>query len=122
MTTFQFIVLILTGLVAGTLSGSLGIGGGIVMAPALIFILGFTQHQAQGTTLAVMLLPVVLPGAYQYYKAGHINIKFALLIMVSFMVGSYFGGIMANKIPANTLQKFFAVLLILVGIKMLFSK
>ncbi len=118
----QIILLLAIGLFAGILSGTLGVGGGIIMVPALIFLLGFTQHKAQGTSLAVMMLPVVLPSVLLYYKEGFINIKFALIIMAAFVVGSFIGSNLAVNIPANTLKKIFGIFVIITGIKMLFSK
>lgn len=122
MDSTTFLLLIAIGLVAGALGGLLGIGGGIIMIPAMIYILGMSQHQAIGTSLAVMLPPIGLFAAYNYYKAGHINLKFALIMAAAFMVGSIFSSKIAVTLPANTIRKAFSIFLVLVAAKMFFSK
>jgi len=122
MNLIVLLLLVLIGIIVGGLSGMLGIGGGIFMIPAMVLMLGFTQHQAVGTSLAVMLPPIGFFAAYNYYKAGHVNLTYALVLAVAFMLGSYLTSKIALQIPTETLKKFFAVALILVGIKMLFSK
>lgn len=114
--------LLAIGIVTGVMAGIFGIGGAIIMIPSLVFFMGFSQQMAQGTSLAVMLPPIGIFAAYNYYKAGQANIKFALILAAAFIIGSYFGSKLAINIPAVTLRKGFAVLLILVAIKMLFSK
>jgi uncharacterized membrane protein YfcA len=104
------------------MAGMLGIGGAIIMIPALVFILGISQQSAQGTSLAVMLPPVGIIATYNYYKAGHVNIKFAIILAVFFLVGSYFGSKFALTIPQSGLKKIFGILLLLVAAKMLLSK
>ena len=84
--------------------------------------MGLGQHQAQGTSLAVMLPPVGIIAAYNYYKAGEVNLKYALILAVAFIVGSYFGSKLALNIPQRMLQKIFALVLLLISVKMLFSK
>jgi uncharacterized membrane protein YfcA len=118
----EIILLIITGLIAGMLGGMFGVGGGIVVIPALIFIFGMTQHQAQGTSTAFMLLPVGLLAFINYYKAGHINIKYALILATTFFIGSYFGSKLAIGISENSLKKIFSIFIILAGIKMFFGK
>lgn len=118
----EIILLIITGLVAGMLGGMFGVGGGIVVIPALIFIFGMTQHQAQGTSTAFMLLPVGLLAFINYYKAGHINIKYASILAITFFVGSYFGSKLAINISDTSLKKIFSIFIILAGIKMFFGK
>jgi uncharacterized membrane protein YfcA len=122
MSTSMLLVLILIGIVTGIMAGMLGIGGAIIMTPALVFIMGFSQANAQGTSLAVMLPPIGIIAAYNYYKAGHVNIKFALILAVCFLVGSYFGSKFALNLPQPVLKKIFGVLLLLVAAKMLLSK
>ena len=122
MNTMQLIILVIIGLVAGFVSGSMGVGGGIIIIPALVIFLGLSQQQAQGTSIAVISVPVAAVAAFNYYKGGFINIKFAVIIILTFVVGAYFGSKIAVHIPAKTLQKSFGVLLLLVGIKMLFTK
>jgi len=118
----MILILIIIGIVTGVMAGMLGIGGAIIMIPALVYILGISQHTAQGTSLAVMLPPIGIIAAYNYYKAGEVNIKFAIILAVFFLVGSYFGSKLALTIPQQTLKRVFAVLLLLVAAKMLFSK
>lgn len=113
------IILLLLGLAAGVLSGVVGIGGGIIIVPALIFFLGFSQRMAQGTSLAILLLPIGLLGVMQFYKAGYVDIRVTLIIAFAFFIGSYFGSRIALTIPQDILKRIFAVLLILVAIKML---
>lgn len=116
------ILLVLIGVVAGTLSGLIGIGGGIIIIPALVFMLGFSQQMAQGTTLALMVPPIGLLAAWSYYKDGFVDIRAAVLICVGFFLGSYFGAKFATSIPEDTLKKIFSIILFLVAIKMFFSK
>jgi uncharacterized protein len=116
------ILLILVGLVTGALGGMLGLGGGLILIPAMIYIFGFSQHQAVGTSLAVMLPPIGMFAAYNYYKADQVNVKYALVLALAFMVASYFSSRWALKIPENTLKKVFSVFLLLVALRMFFSK
>ncbi len=122
MTTTVLLSLIVIGIITGVAAGMLGIGGAIIMVPALVFIMGLTQHQAQGTSLAVMLPPIGIIAAYNYYKAGEVNLKFALILAGAFLIGSFFGSKLALNIPQHILKKIFAILLLLVSLKMLFSK
>jgi len=122
MSTSMLLILIVIGLITGAMAGMLGIGGAIIMIPSLVYILGISQQTAQGTSLAVMLPPIGVIAAYNYYKAGHVNIKFAVILAVFFIVGSYFGSKLALTIPQNVLKKIFGLLLLLVAAKMLLSK
>lgn len=122
MSTPVLLLLIIIGVITGVMAGMLGIGGAIIMIPALVFIMGLTQQTAQGTSLAVMLPPIGIIAAYNYYKAGQVNIKFALILAAAFLIGSYFGSKLALSIPQPLLKKIFGVLLLLVAAKMLFSK
>jgi uncharacterized membrane protein YfcA len=122
MSTSMLLILIVIGIVTGVMAGMLGIGGAIIMIPALVFFLGISQHTAQGTSLAVMLPPVGIIAAYNYYKAGQVNIRFAIILAVFFLVGSYFGSKLALNLPQATIKKVFGILLLLVAAKMLFSK
>lgn len=115
-------MLILIGLAGGFLSGTFGIGGGIIIVPSLVFLVGMTQSGAQGTSLTMMLAPVGILAVINYYKAGYVNLKYAVILMVFFVVGSYFGSKMAIHLPDSTLKKAFAVLLLLTGVKMFFGK
>ncbi len=122
MSTSILLILILIGIVTGIAAGMLGIGGAIIMIPAMVFFLGFSQQMAQGTSLAVMLPPIGIIAAYNYYKEGQANLKFALIVAVAFIIGSYFGSKLALNLPQPVLKKIFGVLLLLVAAKMLFSK
>jgi len=113
-------ILLLIGLGAGVLSGVIGIGGGIVIVPALVYFIGFSQKTAQGTSLAILLLPIGLLGVLQFYKAGYVDIKVTAVIALAFFIGSYFGSRIALTVSQEILKKSFAVLLLVIGIKMLF--
>ena len=122
MSISMLLILIVIGIITGVMAGMLGIGGAIIMIPALVLLMGFSQQTAQGTSLAVMLPPIGILAAYNYYKAGQVNIKFAIVLAVFFLVGSYFGSKMALTLPQPVLKKIFGVLLLLVAAKMLLSK
>ncbi len=122
MSTSILLLLIVIGIITGVMAGMLGIGGAVIMIPSLVFLMGFSQHMAQGTSLAVMLPPIGIIAAYNYYKAGQVNLKFALILAAAFIVGSYFGSKLALNLPQNILKKSFAILMILIALKMLFSK
>ncbi|WP_109300209.1 sulfite exporter TauE/SafE family protein [Aquimarina sp. AU474] len=117
-----FISLILIGLLAGFFSGTLGIGGSVVMIPLMLIWLNFSQHQAQGTSLAVLAVPVTLLAAYNYYQEGHVNWKYAAIIAVTFIVGGYLGSKLAISINQVLLKKIFGGILLLVALKMIFGK
>jgi uncharacterized protein len=122
MSTSVLLILIVIGIITGIMAGMLGIGGAIIMIPAMVYFLGLTQQTAQGTSLAVMLPPIGVIAAYNYYKAGQVNIKFALILAAAFIIGSYFGSKIALNVPQQVLKKVFAALLLLVAAKMLLSK
>ena len=122
MSVSMFLILCLIGIITGIMAGMLGIGGAIIMIPALVYILGFNQHLAQGTSLAVMLPPIGILAAFNYWKAGQVNLKFALILAVAFIIGSYFGSKFALNIPQSVLKKIFGILLLVVAAKMLLSK
>jgi uncharacterized membrane protein YfcA len=120
---FSFIVfLVIIGLMAGLFSGLLGVGGGLVMIPLMVVLLGYSQHEAQGTSLAVLAIPVTFLAAYNYYTEGFVNWKFALIIAVSFLIGGFFGSKLAITIDKELLKKIFGVILIIAAIKMFFGK
>jgi uncharacterized protein len=122
MSTSMLLLLIGIGIVTGAMAGMLGIGGAIIMIPALVFFMGFSQQMAQGTSLAVMLPPIGIIAAYNYFKAGQVNIKYALILAACFLVGSYFGSKLALNLPQAALKKIFGVLLLLVAARMLLGK
>ena len=124
MTTQLVLTALIIGLAAGMLSGLVGVGGGIIMVPALVFFLNYTQHQAQGTSLAVLTLPVVILASLYYYyqcqKLGTpIDLKIVGLLAAGFIVGGFFGSKMALAIDQTTLRKIFAVILFYTALKML---
>ena len=115
-------ICILIGLGAGFLSGIVGIGGGVIIVPALVYFLKLTQHTAQGTTLALMLPPIGLLGAINYYHHGFIDVKTALWVAVGVFLGVYVGSKLAITLSDNTLKKIFAVILMAVSVKMVLEK
>lgn len=115
--------LIFIGLLAGVFSGFMGVGGGVVMIPLMILLLGYDQHQAQGMSLAVLAVPVTFIAAYNYHTAGHtIDWKYALVIAACFVVGAFFGSKIAVAINQEVLKKIFALILVIAAVKLFFSK
>lgn len=114
------IVLVIIGLAAGFTSGMVGIGGGLVIVPALVYFLAFTQHQAQGNSLALLLFPVGILGVINYYKKGYVDFRYAALLAVGFVAGSYLGSKFSLSLPQDSVKKIFAVLMIVLAVKMLF--
>jgi len=109
------------GATIGFLSGIIGIGGGILIIPTLIFLFGLSQHQAQGTSLAMMVPPIGLMAAFRYWKEGNVVMPIALFGAIGFFVGGYFGAGVAQHFSPETLKRVFGVLLITIGCKMLFA-
>ena len=122
MSGTTFAILIVIGLVAGFLGGMIGLGGAIILIPAMVLFLAMDQRMAQGTTIAIMLPPIGFFAAYNYYKAGFVNVKYALIIAVVFMLGGYLGSKLALNLPLGVLKKIFAVVLALIAAKMVFTK
>lgn len=120
MSVQTILILILIGIAAGVLSGMVGIGGGIIIVPSLIFFLGFSQKMAQGTSLGILLLPIGILAVLQFYKAGYIDMRTVWVVALGFLAGSYFGSKIALSLPQETVKKIFAVFLILIALKMLF--
>jgi len=118
----QIVYLLLLGAIAGILSGFLGIGGGVVIIPALIYIFGLTQHQAQGTTLALMVPPIGLLAAISYYRTGNVKISMAAFICVGFFIGALIGAEYASKIPDMILRKTFGVFILFIAVKLILGK
>lgn len=112
--------LLLLGLVAGVFSGIVGIGGGIILVPALVYIFGLSQHQAQGTSLGMLMLPVGILAVMQYYKQGFVDYKLVAFIAIGFVAGGYLGGKLAVSIPETLIKRIFALFMIAVAVKMLF--
>jgi len=113
---------LLLGLVAGAFSGLIGIGGGTIIVPALVFLFGLSQHQAQGTTLALLVPPIGLLAAWTYYKQGYVDFRIAALICVGFFIGGLLGAKFATKLSNVTLERVFGVALLLISLKMIFAK
>ncbi len=120
--TVYVVSFLLLGLVAGILSGLLGVGGGILLVPALVLVFGLTQHGAQGTTLALMVPPIGLLAAWTYYKQGHVDVKIAALICVGFFFGGLLGAKFATAINATLLKKLFGMALLITALKMILSR
>ena len=120
MTAQTIIALIVVGLLAGILSGLVGLGGGVIIVPALVFLLGFSQHQATGTSLGILLLPAGIFAVMNYYKKGFIDIKVVLLIFVGFLLGGWVGSKISLSVNETTLKKVFAIALLLIAGKVLF--
>jgi len=120
MTTI--IILLALGLIAGVLSGMIGIGGGIVIVPVLVYFLGFSQQEAQGTTLAMFLPPIGILAVYNYYKAGYVDIKAALIIGITFIVGSYVGSKISISLDQSIVKRIFGIIILLISLKMIFTK
>ncbi len=118
----DIILFIVIGLMAGILSGMFGLGGGVIIVPALIYLCGFTQLKAQGTSLAIMLPPVGILAFIEYYKKGQVNVQAGILICIFLIIGSVFGAKIVDYIPLSILKKAFGILMILISIKMIFSK
>lgn len=102
----------------GILSGILGIGGGVVMIPTMVYLFGLSQHQAQGTSIAMMVPPIGLLAAYKYHQNGNVVLPIAIFGALGFFLGGYFGASMANRLSDTTLRQAFGMILILLGIKM----
>ena len=113
---------LLLGFGVGILSGLVGIGGGIVIVPVLVYALHMSQRKAQGTSLGALLAPIGILAFIEYYKAGNVDVKLAFLIAVGFIFGGYFGGMWAQQIPQHVLRKMFAILLGVTAVKMFFQK
>ena len=122
MNLTTIIILVIIGLMAGVFGGMFGVGGAIIMVPALVYFLGVDQHTAQGTSVAIMLPPIGLFAAYNYYKAGQVNIWYAVIIAIAFLAGGYFGSKIALALPENLMKKIFGILLLLVALRIIFSK
>jgi uncharacterized protein len=120
MNIVEIIILLLIGLLSGILSGMFGVGGGILIVPALVFFVGMTQHEAQGTSLGLMLLPIGIMAAMNYYKTGNLNIKFGLIIAFAFVIGGYFGSKISLQLDQLLLKKLFGGIMFLVSLKLIF--
>jgi uncharacterized protein len=116
------LLLLCIGLFAGILSGLVGVGGGIIIVPALVYFMNMGQHQAQGTSLAVLLLPVGIFAVYNYYKGGYVDIKSTFIIASTFVIGGYIGSKIAINIDQTLVKKIFGVFMLLVALKLILGK
>jgi hypothetical protein len=110
------VLFVAIGLVAGLLSGVFGIGGGVVIVPALIYLAGFSQHRATGTSLAVLLPPIGFAAMWEYYRHGNVNVPAAMIIAASVFVGGWFGAVIANRVSGPYLRLSFGVFVIALGL------
>ena len=116
------IVLLAIGLVAGFLSGMVGIGGGIVIVPALMFFIGLTQHAAQGVSIGMLLLPVGFMAAINYYQADKFNMMYSITIGLTFILGAYIGSKVSLGIDETMMKRIFGVVILIISIRLIFSK
>jgi uncharacterized membrane protein YfcA len=121
MTIQTILILAATGLMAGILSGFVGVGGGIIIVPSLVFLLGMSQHSAQGTSLLVLCLPVVFLAFFNYWKEGQVNWKFGLIIAVTFFVGGFVGSKLSLKLSPSLVQIIFGLIMAYVSFRLLFA-
>lgn len=124
MTPITLVLLILIGLFAGAMSGFVGIGGGVIIVPALVYIIGLSQHEAQGTSLILMLPPIGILAVMNYYKAGQINsttIWYGVIIAIAFILGGYFGSRISLKLNANVVKLVFGVLMLYISFRMIYG-
>ena len=110
------------GLVAGILGGAFGIGGGSIIIPALVYLYGLTQHQAQGTTLAIMVPPIGLLAAWRYYQNGNVKLAVAGFICLGFLIGGWLGAGLVQHVDEPVLKKAFGIFLLLVSLRMIIFK
>lgn len=122
METNQLLMLALIGLIAGVFGGALGLGGGLIVIPSLVYFMGMNQHTAQGTNLAFMLAPIGILAVMNYYSKGYVNIKYAAVLAVTFVVGAYVGAKFSMALPDKVLKIVFGVVLVLIGVKMISGK
>ena len=122
MSILTFMILIIVGLLAGILSGLVGVGGGIIMIPLLIMLLGLTQHQAQGTAIFAMLPPIGILAAMNYFKQGYVKWEYAVVIALTFVVGGYLGSKLSFSLQPQTVRRVFGVVMLISGVKLIFSK
>jgi len=118
----KYILYILVGLLAGAYSGLIGLGGGTIVIPILIYFFGLTQMEAQGTSLALMLPPIGLLAAWTYWKRGAVNIPIAAFVCLGFLVGGLIGAKFAVNLPNEVLRKVFGFALLLISLQMIFFK
>lgn len=118
----NYFLLALLGSVAGIFSGMFGLGGAVVVVPALVYVFGLSQHTAQGTSLAMLLPPIGLLAVMRYYKSGQINFVFAVILAISFFISAYLGAHLAVNVPETLMKRLFGGALIAIGVFMLSGK
>lgn len=118
MTLQIIVILVIIGLCAGMLSGLIGVGGGIIVVPALVYFLGFSQHEAQGTSLGLLLLPVGILAVMNYYNKGYIDVKVVAIMCLAFVVGGWLGSKLSLAVPEEVVKKIFGIILIYTAFKM----
>jgi uncharacterized protein len=116
-----FFTLLIIGLIAGILSGIFGIGGGVIIVPALIYLLGFSQHKATGTSLAVLLPPIGLAAVLEYYNHGNVDLRAAAVIAVASMLGAWVGAVAANRLSGPTLRLCFGTFVVIMGFYLIYG-
>ncbi|HXG21120.1 MAG TPA: sulfite exporter TauE/SafE family protein [Methylomirabilota bacterium] len=115
------VLYVFLGVIAGVFSGLIGIGGGVIIVPALVFLFGFSQHQAQGTTLALLVPPIGILAAWTYYTHGYVEVKIAALICLGFFVGGLLGAQLATSLSDTVLERVFGIALLFIALKMIFA-
>ena len=121
MDTQTILILVVIGILAGILSGFVGVGGGVIIVPALVYTLGMSQHGAQGTSLFILLLPVGILAVYNYWKTDNINWKFGLIVAIAFVVGGYIGSKLSLKLSPGIVKLVFGIIMAYVSIRLMLS-
>lgn len=121
MTSQTIIILVLIGVFAGLISGFIGVGGGVIIVPALVYFLAVPQHTAIGTSLLIMLPPIGILAVMNFYKAGHINWSHGLIVATTFIIGAYFGSKLSLRLNANTVKLVFGIFMLYVSIRMIYT-
>ncbi len=121
MSIQTILLLVVIGVSSGILSGFVGVGGGIIIVPSLVFLLGMTQHQAQGTSLFILLLPVGILAVWNYMKAGQINWNYGIIVALTFVIGGYFGSRLSLKMSPHGVKFVFGIIMILISLKLVIS-
>lgn len=122
MSILTCLILIVIGILAGILSGVVGVGGGLIVIPLLVVLLGLSQHESQGTSLAMMLPPIGILAAINYHKAGFVKWEYAIIIAFSFIIGGYFGSKYAVSLKPDMLKRIFGIIMLIASFKMIFTK
>jgi uncharacterized membrane protein YfcA len=121
MTIQTILLLVAIGITAGVMSGFVGIGGGVIMVPAMVYLLGMNQHMAQGTSLLLMLPPIGILAVMNYYRADQVNWSYGIIIAIAFVIGGYFGSRLALKLSPGLVKLIFGVLMLYISFKMIYS-